>query len=82
MDSLTARFQKEVFLPYVDFLKAKYRIHQSFEHARHIWEEKLTAQELVNGPYLEKSQVYKEGLSLDDLPLHEQTKGTIQKRLG
>lgn len=82
MDSLTARFQKEVFLPYVDFLKAKYRFHRTFAHAKRIWEERLTAEELVNGPYLEKSQVYKEGIDLNELPLHEKTRETVRKRLG
>jgi hypothetical protein len=82
MDSLTARFHKEVFLPYVELLKAKYRFHRAFGHAKCIWEERLTAKELVNGPYLEKSQVYKEGAALDELPLHEMTKATIRKRLG
>jgi hypothetical protein len=38
--------------------------------------------ELVNGPYLEKSQVYKEGAALERLSLHEKTKATIRKRLG
>ncbi len=55
MDSLTSRFSKEVFIPYLDLLKAEYRIHSVFEHARGMWEEKLTANELVNGPYLERS---------------------------
>jgi len=82
MDSLTARFHNEVFLPYVDLMKAKYRFHSAFGHARAIWEAKLTAKELVNGPYLEKSQVYKEGAELDKLSLHEKTKATIRKRLG
>lgn len=82
MDSLTARFQRDVFLPYVDFLKAKYRFHRTFSHAKRVWEERLAAKELVNGPYLEKSQIYKDGLSLDELPLHESTKQTIRKRLG
>lgn len=82
MDSLTARFHKEVFLPYVDLMKAKYRFHCAFGHARAIWEERLTAKELVNGPYLEKSQVYKEGAELNELSLHEKTKATIRKRLG
>jgi RAD3-like DEAD/DEAH box helicase/helicase-like protein/uncharacterized protein DUF1998 len=82
MDSLAARFHSEVFLPYVDLLKAKYRFHSAFEHARRVWEERLTAKELVNGPYLEKSQVYKPGMTLDALALHEGTKATIRKRLG
>jgi hypothetical protein len=82
MDSLTARFHRDVFLPYVELLKAKYRFHQAFGHAKGTWEERLTAKELVNGPYLEKSQVYREGAALDELPLHEEAKGTIRKRLG
>jgi hypothetical protein len=82
MDSLTARFHKDVFLPYVELMKAKYRFHRAFGHAKTIWEERLTAKELVNGPYMEKSQVYKEGAALDDLSLHEKTKATIRKRLG
>ena len=81
MDSLTTRFQKEVFVPYLDLLKAEYRFHPAFAHARGIWEEKLTANELVNGPYLEKSQIWQEGTTLDELPLHEKTKTTIRKRL-
>lgn len=82
MDSLTARFQKEVFLPYLDLLKSGYRFYPVFAHAKEMWEEKLTADELVNGPYLEKSKIYQEGLALDGLPLHEKTKLTIRKRLG
>jgi hypothetical protein len=82
MDSLTARFDREVFRPYLDLLKAEYRFHQSFDHAKRIWEQKLTAEELINGPYLEKSQIYKTGESLGQLELHEKTKATIRKRLG
>lgn len=81
MDSLTARFQKEVFLPYLDLLKSGYRFHPAFAHAKRMWEEKLTADDLVNGPYLEKSQIYREGATFDELPLHEKTKATIRKRL-
>ena len=82
MDSLTARFHKDVFLPYLELMKAKYRFHRAFEHAKKIWEERLSAKELVNGPYLEKSQVYKEGADLNELSLHEKTRATIRKRLG
>jgi hypothetical protein len=82
MDSLTTRFQKEVFGPYLELLKADYRIHPRFDHARQTWEAKLTADELVNGPYLEKSQIYLYGESLSDLPLHQDTKTTVNKRLG
>ncbi len=82
MDSLTSRFQKEVFSPYLELLRTGYRFHPVFDHAKRAWEEKLTAEELVNGPYLEKSQIYQEGESLDKLTLHEKTKATIRKRLG
>ena len=82
MDSLTTRFQEEVFSPYVDFLKAKYRFHRTFAHAKRVWEERLTSRELVNGPYLEKAQVYQEGISPNELPLHGKTRETIRKRLG
>lgn len=81
MESLTTRFHKEVFLPYLDLLKAQYRFHSIFDHAKQMWEEKLTAEELINGPYLEKSQIYEPGDPLDMLPLHEKTRETIRKRL-
>jgi hypothetical protein len=81
MESLTTRFQKEVFRPYLDLLKAEYRFHPIFDHARRMWEEKLTANELINGPYLEKSQIYQEGEPLSALPLRESTKAAIVKRL-
>lgn len=81
MDSLTTRFQKKVFLPYLDLLKAEYKFHPIFEHAKQIWEKKLTAEELVNGPYLEKAQIYAPGEPLDALPLHEKTIETINNRL-
>ena len=81
MESLNTRFEKEVFNPYRDLLKAEYRIHSQFDHAKRIWEEKLTMEELVNGPYLEKSQMYELGDPLAELSLHEKTKATISKRL-
>lgn len=82
MDSLTTRFDKEVFKPYLDILKAEYRIHPLYTHAKKVWEEKLTSKELVNGPYLEKAQVYEVGDPLESLALHEKTAKTIRKRLG
>jgi hypothetical protein len=82
MEALNSRFEKEVFTPYRDLLKAEYRFHPQFAHAKRIWEEKLTMEELVNGPYLEKSQMYKQGEPLDQLPFHEKTKATISNRLG
>src|SRR4051794_27310225 len=82
MKSLSTRFNEEVFSPYLDLLKAEYRFHRSFAHARTVWEESLTMKELVNGPYLEKSQMYAPGDALDMLPLLAKTKDTINKRLG
>jgi len=82
MDSLTRRFHNEVFGPYVQFLKAKYRIHPNFSHAKQQWESKLTAGELINGPYLEQSQVYDTGDDVADLLLHEKTRATVAARLG
>ena len=82
MDSLTARFKTEVFDRYLDLLKAQYRFHPQFSHAKRMWEQRLTMEELVRGPYLEKAQMYEPGESLHDLSLHEKTGTTIQKRLG
>ncbi len=82
MDSLTARFKTEVFGRYLDLLKAQYRFHPRFSHAKRMWEAWLTMRELVRGPYLEKAQMYAQGESLDALTLHEKTRTTIHKRLG
>ena len=82
MNSLTKRFKTDVFDPYLDLLKAQYRFHPRFAHAKQTWEEQLTMKELVRGPYLEKAQMYEAGKSLDALPLHEETRATIRKRLG
>ena len=82
MEPLTSRFKKEVFDPYVELLKSNYRFHRKFEYARRSWEGKLTEQELVRGPFLEKSQSYKKGEPLDNLGLHHRTVETIQSRLG
>src|ERR1043165_2702748 len=81
MDTLTARFNKEVFVPYLELLKAEYRFHLAFSHAREMWEAKLTMAELINGPYLEKSQMYAPGDSMETLPLHEKTTEAIRRRL-
>ena len=82
MDSLAARFNQQVFSPYLDLLKAQYRFHPQFSHTKRMWEERLTMEELVRGPYLEKAQTYAPGESLDELALHEKTRATIQARLG
>jgi len=81
MESLTSRFYKETFVPYLNLLKAQYRFHPVFDYAKKAWESKLTAQELVNGPYLEKSQIYKIEDVINSLPLHNQTITTIRKKL-
>src|SRR5262249_37781222 len=81
MRSLTARFYDEVFIPYLGLLKAEYRFHPTFTYAKQIWEEKLTVPELVNGPYLEKTQSYASE-PVDNLPLHPKTLATIRKKLG
>ncbi len=81
MNSLIERFRTEVFDSYLDLLKAQFRFNSKFSHAKQIWEEQLTMEKLVRGPYLEKAQMYELGKSLDELPLHEETKTTIQKRL-
>lgn len=82
MNSLTKRFKTDVFEPYLDLLKAQYRFHPRFSHAKQIWEEQLTMEKLVQGPYLEKTQMYQPGEPLDALPMHEETKTTVHKRLG
>ena len=82
MNSLTKRFKTDVFEPYLDLLKAQYRFHPRFSHAKRIWEEQLTMEKLVQGPYLEKAQMYEPGESLDKLPMHEETKATVRKQLG
>lgn len=82
MNSLTSRFHSEVFHSYLELLKAQYRFHSRFAHAKGKWEEQLTFGQLVNGPYLEKSQVYAAGATLESLPLHPSTVETIRRRLG
>lgn len=81
MNSLTTRFEQEVFEPYLELLRSQYRHHPQFAHARKIWEENLTMDELVNGPYLEKSQMYASGDRLETLSLHPKTVDTILQRL-
>ncbi len=82
MKSLTSRFDRDVFTPYLDLLKAEYRFHPQFEHAKQIWQEKLTKEELVSGPYLERSQIYEAGEPVEQLPLDPKTVATIRRKLG
>jgi ATP-dependent helicase YprA (DUF1998 family) len=81
MESLTTRFISNVFIPYVGLLKAKYRFHPTFAHARELWERKLADGELINGPFLEKAHLYRPGADLKDLDLHEETRATVATRL-
>jgi hypothetical protein len=82
MEPLTTRFTKEVFSPYLGLLKSNYRFHRAFEHARQCWEAKLTEQELVHGPFLEKAQTYAPADPIETLPLHAKTAETVKTRLG
>jgi len=81
MESLTRRFKRFVFSPYIELLKSQYRIHSKFSHAKRIWEQELNGDILIKGPYLEKSKTYQQGTPLNDLPLHQKTKQTIRERL-
>ncbi len=81
MKSLGERFEREVFNPYCELLKAEYRFNEKFAHAKQVWSEKLTMRELVNGAFLEKSQIYQTGESIETLPLQEETRGTINRKL-
>ena len=81
MKSLTSRFDREVFEPYLELLKAQYRFHPRFEHAKQVWEQKLSKEELVGGPYLERSQIYEDGEPVEQLPLHHKTVATIRRKL-
>ncbi len=81
MDSLADRFEREVLEPYVKLLQARYRFHRSFAHAQKLWQDQLSKGVLVNGPYLERSQNYKQGEGLADLPLLEVTRKTILEKL-
>ena len=75
MDSLPARFRSEVFGPYLDLLKAEFRIHPQFSKIRKEWEHELTMDLLVSGggPYLERAQLYAEGANVTSLGLHPAT---------
>lgn len=81
MEPLTTRFTNEVFTPYLGLLKSNYRFHRVFGHARQSWEDKLTARELVHGPFLEKSQSYAPGEPIEKLALHARTVQTVAAHL-
>ena len=71
MDSLPARFRKEVFDPYLDLLRAEFRIHRNFDFIREIWERDLSMERLANGPFLERAQLYMPGENPATLGLHD-----------
>ncbi len=81
MKSLGERFETEVFNPYRELLKAAYRFNDKFAHAKQVWSEKLTMNELVNGAFLEKSQIYAAGEVVETLPLQPETRRTINQKL-
>ena len=64
MDSLAARFEKDVFGTYTDLLKAQFRIHPTFSFIREVWDRELSMERLANGPFLERRLEFAVRLSL------------------
>src|SRR6516162_3069301 len=81
MESLPRRFRKEVFEPYLDLLRAEFRIHPAFGFIREIWQRDLSMRELVNGPFLERAQLYAGGEDVTALGLHPDTLRAIEAKL-
>ncbi len=81
MDSLPARFQKEVFAPYLELLKAQFRIHPAFSFVREVWERELSMEHLANGPFLERAQLYAVGDDPESLGLHADAVRAIKEKL-
>ena len=81
MDSLPARFQKEVFAPYLELLKAQFRIHPEFSYVREVWERELSMERLANGPFLERAQLYAPGDDPRTLGLHPDAVRAIEEKL-
>src|SRR5262249_1588357 len=81
MESLPKRFRKDVFEPYLDLLRAEFRIHPTFGFIREMWERDLSMGELVNGPFLERAQLYAPGEDVAGLDLHPDTLRAIQNKL-
>ena len=81
MDSLPARFSKEVFDPYLDLLRAEFRIHRNFGFIREIWERDLSMERLANGPFLERAQLYMPGENPATLGLHDDALRAIEAKL-
>ena len=81
MDSLPARFSKEVFDPYLDLLRAEFRIHRNFDFIREIWERDLSMERLANGPFLERAQLYMSGENPLALGLHHDALRALEEKL-
>ncbi len=81
MDSLPARFQKEVFTPYLELLKAQFRIHPKFSHVREVWERELSMERLANGPFLERAQLYAPGDDPRSFGLHPDAVRAVEAKL-
>ena len=81
MDSLPARFQKEVFTPYLELLKAQFRIHPAFSYVREAWERELSMERLANGPFLERAQLYAPGDDPRSFGLHSDAVRAVEAKL-
>jgi superfamily II DNA/RNA helicase len=82
MDSLPTRFRNEVFGPYLDLLKAQFRIHPTFSFVREVWDRELSMERLANGPFLERAQLYAPGDDLRTLGLHSDAVRAVEAKLG
>ena len=81
MDSLAARFEKDVFGTYTDLLKAQFRIHPTFSFVREVWDRELSMERLANGPFLERAQLYAPGEDVRKLGLHPDALRAIETKL-
>ena len=81
MDSLPARFEKEVFGTYTDLLKAQFRIHPAFSFIREVWDHELSMQRLAHGPFLERAQLYAAGEDIHSLGLHPDAIRAVEAKL-
>ncbi len=81
MDSLPARFQKDVFNPYLELLKAQFRIHPKFSYIREAWERGLSIEGLANGPFLERAHLYAPGDDPKTLGLHPEVLRAVEAKL-
>jgi ATP-dependent helicase YprA (DUF1998 family) len=80
--SLVERFETDVFGPYIDLLRSDYRFHDRFALAQRAWEEQLTFDALVRGPYVEGAYLYASGRPLGELALAPQTLRSVTAKMG